>query len=57
MAEQDGRIQEQETTLAEVKEGMEAVMARLKEQDSKIRKVSAELAVSKAEPRVVLNHP
>jgi len=40
----------------ELEAGMEALAARLKEQDSKIEKVSAQLEVSKAAPRTVGNN-
>jgi hypothetical protein len=36
---------------------MEAVTARLDEQDSKIQKVSARLELQKAAPQTVLNNP
>ena len=37
------KVQEQETTIAQLKKGMEAVTARLKEQDSKIQAVNERL--------------
>ena len=61
--EQKRRIQEQEATIAQLKssvvkqeKGMEVLAAHLKEQDSKIEKVSAQLKLSKASPRTVLNN-
>jgi trimeric autotransporter adhesin len=50
------KIQEQETTITQLKRGMETVVARLKEQDSKIEKVSAQVEVSKPAPQTVLNN-
>jgi hypothetical protein len=54
--EQERKIQEQESTITQLKKGMETVVARLKEQDSKIQKVSAQLEVSKPAPQTVLNN-
>jgi len=68
---QASKIKEQETTIAqlksdaanqqatvsELKKGMEIVVARLREQDSKIQKVSAQFEVNKPLPQVVLNKP
>jgi hypothetical protein len=53
---QDRKIREQETTIVELKRGFQDVVARLREQDSKIQKVSAELVLTKAAPRTVLNN-
>jgi trimeric autotransporter adhesin len=50
--EQSCKIQEQEATIAELKRGMEAVVARLKQQDSKIQDVSDQLELSNASARV-----
>jgi hypothetical protein len=36
---------------------METVVARIKDQDSKIQKVSAQVEMTKRAPRVVLNNP
>ena len=61
--EQNGRlenqahkIQEQEVTIAELKKAVETVVARLKEQDSKIQRVSNQIDLSKAAPQMVLNN-
>jgi uncharacterized coiled-coil protein SlyX len=61
--EQKRRIQEQEATIAQLKssvvkqeKGMEVLAAHLREQDSKIEKVSAQLKLSKASPQTVLNN-
>ena len=52
---QDSTIREQQATIAELKRGFQDVVAHLREQDSKIEKVSAELALTKAAPRTLAN--
>ena len=47
--------EEQEKTIAELKSGMTALAATVKEQASKIQKVSAQLEASKPAPQVVNN--
>jgi hypothetical protein len=47
--------EEQQATIAQLKSGMEALTATVKEQAEQIQKVSAQLEVSKATPRVVNN--
>ena len=54
--EQNRKILEQETTITELKKGMETVVAHLKEHDSKIQKVTAQLETTKPAPQVVLNN-
>jgi uncharacterized coiled-coil protein SlyX len=61
--EQNRRIQEQEAMIAQLKsamikqqKGMELLAAHLKEQDSKIEKVSAQFKLSKSSPQTVLNN-
>ena len=49
------KVQDQEETIAQLKKGMETVVARLKEQDSKIEKVSAQIEASKPASQVVNN--
>jgi hypothetical protein len=49
------KAQQQEATIAELKNQIETVVARLKEQDSKIQKVSAQLEMSKPAPKTVSN--
>jgi hypothetical protein len=44
-------VQEQEATNAELKRGMDAVIARLNEQDSKIHNTSAQLEMTKPAPQ------
>jgi septal ring factor EnvC (AmiA/AmiB activator) len=53
--EQTRRIQEQETTITQLKKEMETVVAHLKEQDSKIQKVSDRIELSKSATQLVLN--
>jgi hypothetical protein len=47
--------EEQEKTIAELKSGMTALAATVKEQASQIQKVSAQLEASKPAPQMVLN--
>jgi hypothetical protein len=49
------RIEEQEHTIAQLKSGMEALTATMKEQGSQIQKVSAQIEVNKRAPQVVDN--
>jgi uncharacterized coiled-coil protein SlyX len=49
--------EEQEKTIAELKSGMTALAATVKEQAAQIQKVSAQLEASKPAPRVVVNKP
>jgi len=44
-----------EATITELKRGMETVVARFKEQDAKIQKVSDQIELSKAAPRTASN--
>ena len=46
----------QDATISQLKKGMEVFAATLKEQDSKIQKVSDQLEVSKPMPQIVLNN-
>ena len=46
------KIQEQETAMTQLKKEMETVIARLREHDSKIEKVSAQVEMSKPTPKV-----
>ena len=54
--EQSGRIQEQEATITELRKVMQTIDAHLKEQDSKIQRVSAQLELTKPAARVALNN-
>jgi hypothetical protein len=53
--QQDCKIQQQETTIAQLKKEIEVVVAHAKEQDSKIERVSAQIEMSKPAPQVVNN--
>jgi hypothetical protein len=50
------KVEEQEAIITRLQKGMETVIARLEEQESKMQKVSAQLQVSKAAPQTVLNN-
>jgi precorrin-4 methylase len=50
------KVEEQEKTIAELKSGMTALAATVKEQASQIQKVSAQLEVNKTAPQIVLNN-
>jgi len=52
---EDRKLQEQEATITQLKKEMETVAAHLKEQDSKIQKVSDQLELSKPAPQMVSN--
>jgi hypothetical protein len=54
---QNRRIQEQETTIAQLKKQMGTVVAHLKEYDERIQKVSARIEVSNAVGQTALNRP
>ena len=47
----------QEAMISELKEDLQTVVARLKDQDSKIQSVSAELEIMKRLPQVVATNP
>jgi uncharacterized coiled-coil protein SlyX len=49
------KVEVQEKTIAELKSGMTALAATVKEQASQIQMVSAQLEVSKTAPQTVLN--
>jgi septal ring factor EnvC (AmiA/AmiB activator) len=44
--EQDRRIQQQETTIAQLKKEMETVLVRLKEHDSEIQRVGDQVKIN-----------
>jgi septal ring factor EnvC (AmiA/AmiB activator) len=54
---QNRRIQEQETTITQLKKEMQVFAASLKEQAAQIQKVSAQLAAASPASRVVANKP
>jgi Chaperone of endosialidase len=47
----------QEATISELKKDLQTVVARLKDQDSKTQKVSDEMELSRSAPRMVLSNP
>ncbi len=49
------KVQAQEATITDLKKGLEAVLARLKKQDSRIQKISDQIELSNHAPRTVLN--
>jgi hypothetical protein len=49
------KVEVQEATITQLKKEMETVVARLKEQDSKIQKVRDRMDLSEPVPQVVLN--
>src|SRR5437868_15409722 len=51
------KVQEQEATIAQLKREMETIVARLKEHDSKIQRVSAHIELSEAVVQTALNNP
>ena len=50
-------VQDQEATIAQLKKEMETVVARLKEYDSKIQRMSAQIELGEAVARTALNNP
>jgi len=57
MDAQEHKIREQEATMSELKKDLHIVVARNKDQDSKIQRVSAELEMSKRSPHVIATNP
>jgi hypothetical protein len=53
--EEQYKVQEQGKTIAELKSGMTALTATIKEQAAQIQKVSAQFEASKPAPQVVNN--
>jgi hypothetical protein len=54
---QEHKIGQQEATISELKKDLETVVARLKDQDSQIQRVSAEVEMNKRSPHVVATNP
>jgi len=52
---QECKIQEQETTIAQLKREMETVVTHAKEQDANIQRVSAQVEISKPASRMAIN--
>jgi hypothetical protein len=50
------KVQKQEAAIAELKSGMKALIATVKEQSSQLQKVSAQLEVSKPAPQTVASN-
>jgi hypothetical protein len=55
--QQDKKLREQQATIADLKSGMQALIATVKEQASQIQKVSAELELQKRSARTVASKP
>jgi hypothetical protein len=55
--QQECKMQDQEATIAELKSGMRALVATVKEQGAQIQKVSAQMSISNPAPQVVSNNP
>ena len=53
---QHRKVEEQEATIAQLKNGIERLAAHLKQQDSKIEKVSAQLEARSPAAQVVINN-
>src|SRR4029077_11436080 len=51
------RVEEQQTSISQLKSEMQTRFAQLKEQAAKTQKVSANLKVNKPVPKVVVNKP
>jgi hypothetical protein len=51
------KVEKQEATIAQLKKEMGSVVARLKEQESKIQTVSDQLELRRSAPQMVLNNP
>jgi vacuolar-type H+-ATPase subunit I/STV1 len=51
------KVEEQKATIAQLKKEMGSVVARLKEQESKIRTVSDQVELRRFAPQMVLNNP
>jgi len=49
------KVEEQQATIAQLKNGMDALVAHIKEQDSKIQKVSDRVEMSKPTPQLARN--
>ncbi|MFL6351372.1 MAG: hypothetical protein ACJ74Z_05925 [Bryobacteraceae bacterium] len=50
------KVEEHEKTIVELKSGMTALAATVKEQAAQIQKVSAQLEVNKTVPQIVFNN-
>ena len=57
VSKQEATVAQLRSKVAQQQKGMEAVIAHLKEQDSKIQDVSTQIELNKPAPRTVLNNP
>ena len=57
MDAQKHKIGEQEATISELKSDLQTVVARLRDQDLKIQRVSAEVEMNKRSPHVIAANP
>jgi len=57
VSKQEATVAQLRSKVAQQQKGMEAVIAHLKEQDSKIQDVSTQIELNKPAPRTVFNHP
>ncbi len=57
VSKQEATVAQLRSTVAQQQKGMEAVIAHLKEQDSKIQDVSTQIELNRPAPRTVLNNP
>jgi len=57
LEKQARKIQEEETTITQLKKEMETVIARIRDQDAKIQKVSAQIEINESVPRMAVNKP
>ena len=55
--EQDCKIQEQETTIVELRSEMKALAARIRDQASQLQKVSTRLQINDAGTQVIAENP
>jgi len=56
VSKQEATVAQLRSTVTQQQKGMEAVIAHLKEQDSKIQDVSTQIELNKPAPRTVLNN-
>jgi hypothetical protein len=54
---QEQKIGEQEATISELKSDLQTVVARLKDQDSTIQRVSAKVEMNKRSSHVIASNP
>jgi uncharacterized coiled-coil protein SlyX len=55
-SKQEATVAQLRSTVTEQRKGMEAVIAHLKEQDSKIQNVTPQIELNRPAPRTVLNN-